>query len=66
MQCYLSSNNLKHLMSQATASNHSNIFISTPVLSGGRTGGAWEPSHKMMLFLPPPPGYNVSYFSHDF
>jgi hypothetical protein len=38
-------------MSQATASNHSNVFTSTLPLSEGREGEAWEPSDKTMLFL---------------
>jgi hypothetical protein len=37
-------------LSQATASNHSNAFTSTLLLSEGRAGEAWEPSYKMMLF----------------
>jgi hypothetical protein len=40
-------------LSQATASNHSNVFTFTLLLSEGRAGEAWEPSNKTMLFLPP-------------
>jgi hypothetical protein len=36
--------------SQATAPNHPNAFTFTILLSEGQTGGAWEPSYKMMLF----------------
>jgi hypothetical protein len=40
-------------LSQATTSNHLNVFTFTLPLSG-RTGEAWEHSHKMTSFLPPP------------
>jgi hypothetical protein len=34
---------------------HHNVFTFTLFLPEGRPGVAWEPSNKMMLFLPPPP-----------
>jgi hypothetical protein len=32
---------------------HHNVFTFTLFLQEGRAGVAWEPSNKMMLFLPP-------------
>jgi hypothetical protein len=40
-------------LSQATASNHANIFTFTLPLSEGRTGEAWEPSNKGCSFSLP-------------
>jgi hypothetical protein len=40
-------------LSQVTAYNHHNVFTFIPLLLEGRTGGAWEPCNKMMLFLQP-------------
>jgi hypothetical protein len=42
--------NIPWLVSQATAFNHSDLFIFTLVLSDVRT---WEISNEIMLFLPP-------------
>jgi hypothetical protein len=39
-------------MSEATPYHH-NVFTFTLFLLEGRAGVAWEPSNKMMLFLPP-------------
>jgi hypothetical protein len=33
--------------------DYQNVFSLTLFLSEGRAGVAWEPSNKMMLFLPP-------------
>jgi hypothetical protein len=38
-------------LSQASASNHSNVFTFTLPLTEGRAGEATEPSNKMSLFL---------------
>jgi hypothetical protein len=35
-----------------TASNHSNVFTLTQRLSEGRASITWEPSNKMVVFLP--------------
>jgi hypothetical protein len=40
-------------LSQASASNHSNAVTFTLPLPEGQMSGAWEPSNKIMLFLPP-------------
>jgi hypothetical protein len=40
-------------LSTAIISNYSNVLIFILTLSEGRTGEAWEPSNKTMLFLPP-------------
>jgi hypothetical protein len=39
-------------LSEATPYYH-NVFTFTLFILGGRSGVAWEPSNKMMLFLPP-------------
>jgi hypothetical protein len=39
-------------LSEATPYHH-NVFTFTSFLPEGRAGVAWEPSNKMMLFLPP-------------
>jgi hypothetical protein len=39
-------------LSEATPYHH-NVFTFTLFLPQGRAGVAWEPSNKMMLFLPP-------------
>jgi hypothetical protein len=39
-------------LSEATPYHH-NVFTFTLFLPEGRAGVAWEPSNKMMLFLPP-------------
>jgi hypothetical protein len=39
-------------LSEATSYNN-NIFTFTLFIPEGRTGVAWEPSRKIMLFLPP-------------
>jgi hypothetical protein len=41
-------------LSQATASNHHNVFMSTLPLSEGRARGAWEPYNRWLCFSPPP------------
>jgi hypothetical protein len=38
-------------LSEAIASNHSNVFTFALPLSEGQMGEAWEPSNKMMQFL---------------
>jgi hypothetical protein len=39
-------------MSEATPYHH-NVLTFTLFISEGRAGIAWEPSNKIMLFLPP-------------
>jgi hypothetical protein len=39
-------------LSEATPYHH-NVFTFTLFLQEGRAGVSWEPSNKMMLFLPP-------------
>jgi hypothetical protein len=41
-----------HCLSEVTPYHH-NVFTFTLFLPEGRAGVAWEPSNKMMLFLPP-------------
>jgi hypothetical protein len=41
---------IPRLLSRATASNHSNAFTFTLLLSKGQAGEAWEPSYKMTFF----------------
>jgi hypothetical protein len=48
-------------LSEATASKHSTAFTFTLLLSEGRAGEAWEPSYKMMLFLPPHNKVSLTY-----
>jgi hypothetical protein len=38
-------------LSEATVSNHSNVFSFALLLPEVRAGEAWEPSNKTMLFL---------------
>jgi hypothetical protein len=40
-------------LSQALTLYHHNVFTVILPLSEGQAGKAWEPSKKMMLFLPP-------------
>lgn len=62
---------IQRLLFQATYYfHHSNVFILTfnfifiLLLSEGRAGGAWKPSDKAMLFLPP--NKSVFHFSLAF
>jgi hypothetical protein len=50
-------------LSESTHYYH-NVFTFTLFLAEGRAGAAWEPSNKMMLFLPPPSENSVFLTSH--
>jgi hypothetical protein len=47
-----------HTFHQGTTSYYSNVFTFVLPLTEGRTGLAWDPGNKMMLFLPPLPKHN--------
>jgi hypothetical protein len=52
-------------LSQATTSNHHNVFTFTLPLSEGRAGEAWEPRNKLTHFSSPQ-NQSVTHFVHDF
>jgi hypothetical protein len=70
---YIGNQNSEALLSQDTASKHSNALTFTLFLSEGRAGEAWETSYKMMLFphttikcLPLIPGCSTFTYSFTF